>query len=86
MLRCKEKDIHAIRSSQRGKLVSESLFKSSPPEPAAYIAAAQQIFHSAFFVAVQKMIAAQVTGAAYLQQIMDIPLSDATALHRELCR
>lgn len=86
MLRCKEKDIHAIRSSQRGKLVSESLFKSSPPEPAAYIEAAQQIFHSAFFVAVQKMIAAQDTGAAYLQQIMDIPLSDATALHKELCR
>ena len=86
MLRCKEKDIHAIRSSQRGKLVSESLFKSSPPEPAAYIEAAQQIFHSAFFVAVQKMIAAQGTGAAYLQQIMDIPLSDATALHKELCR
>jgi transcriptional regulator with XRE-family HTH domain len=86
MLRCKEKDIHAIRSSQRGKLVSESLFKSSPPEPAAYIAAAQQIFHSAFFIAVQKMIAAQGTGAAYLQQIMDIPLSDATALHKELCR
>lgn len=86
MLRCKEKDIHAIRSSQRGKLVRESLFKSSPPEPAAYIEAAQQIFHSAFFVAVQKMIAAQGTGAAYLQQIMDIPLSDATALHKELCR
>jgi transcriptional regulator with XRE-family HTH domain len=86
ILRCKEKDIHAIRSSLRGKLVSESVLKSSPPEPTDYVAAAEKIFHSAFFVAVQKMIAAQGTGPTYLQQIMDIPLSDATALHKELCR
>ena len=83
-LRCKDTDIHAIRNSQRGKLISEILFKPTPPEPAAYVAAAQNVFRSAFFTAVQRMIKDQGTGPGYLQQIMDIPMADAVALHREL--
>lgn len=83
-LRCKEANIHAVRNSQRGKLISEVLFEPSPPEPAAYIAAAQKVFRSVFFIAVQKMIKEQGTGPGYLQQIMDIPMSDAATLHREL--
>lgn len=83
-LRCKEADIHAVRNSQRGKLISEVLFEETPPEPAAYIAAAQKVFRSVFFIAVQKMIKSQGTGLGYLQQIMDIPMSDAATLHREL--
>jgi len=83
-LRCKDADIHAVRNSQRGKLISEVLFESTPPEPAAYIAAAQTVFRSVFFIAVQKMIKSQGTGPGYLQQIMDIPMSDAATLHREL--
>lgn len=86
LLRSKEKDIHAIRNSQRGKLMSEILFESNAPEASAYIDAAQRVFHSGFFVAIQKMIKAEGPGPSYLQQIMDIPLSDATALHKELCR
>ena len=70
--------------SQRGKLISEVLFDPTPPEPAAYIAAAQKVFRSVFFIAVQKMIKEQGTGPGYLQQIMDIPMSDAATLHREL--
>lgn len=58
-LRCRETDIHAIRNSQRGKLVSESLFEPTPPEPAAYIAAAQNQFRSAFFAALQRMVRAR---------------------------
>ena len=85
-LRCKDTDIHAIRNVQRGKLISEVLFEPTPPEPAAYIAAAQNVFRSAFFVALQRMIKDQGTGAGYLQQIMDIPMHDATVLHRELRR
>jgi transcriptional regulator with XRE-family HTH domain len=83
-LHCKEKDIHAIRNSQRGKLISEILFGPTPPEPSAYIATAQNVFRSSIFVALQAMIKDQGTGPGYLQQIMDIPMSDATALHREL--
>ena len=85
-LRCKDGDIHAVRNSQRGQLISEVLFEPTPPEPAAYIAAAQTVFRSVFFIAVKKMIKDQGTGPGYLQQIMDIPMSDAAILHRELSR
>jgi transcriptional regulator with XRE-family HTH domain len=86
LLRCKDTDIHAIRNSQRGKLVSEILFEPTPPEPSAYIAAAQNVFRSAFFPALQRMIKSKGTGAGYVQQIMDIPMQDAVALHGELSR
>lgn len=85
-LRCKDADIHAIRNSQRGKLISEVLFEPAPPEPSAYIAAAQNVFRSTFFIALQRMIKDRGTGAGYLQQIMDIPVQDAAALHGELSR
>lgn len=85
-LRCKSNDIHAIRNGIRGRLVSEILFEPVPPEPAAYIAAAHNTFRSAFFPALQRMIKAKGTGPGYLQQVMDIPLQDAAALHGELSR
>ena len=85
-LRIKNTDIHAVRNSQRGKLVSEILFAPTPPEPAAYVAAAQNVFRSAFFTALQRMVKGKGTGAGYVQQIMDIPMQDAVALHGELSR
>jgi transcriptional regulator with XRE-family HTH domain len=85
-LRCKETDIHAVRNSQRGKLVSEILFEPTPPEPAAYIAAATNVFRSTFFTALQRMIKTRGTGDGYVQQIMDIPMQDAAALYGELSR
>ena len=85
-LRSKDADIHAVRNSQRGKLVSETLFAPSPPSPAAYIAASQNVFRSEFFPALQRMIKSNGTGAGYVQQIMDIPKQDAASLHGELCR
>jgi transcriptional regulator with XRE-family HTH domain len=86
VLRSKEIDIHAIRNRERGKLVSETLFAPVPPEPGAYIAAAQNVFRSGFFSALQRMIKSKGTAAGYVQQIMDIPMQDATALHGELIR
>jgi transcriptional regulator with XRE-family HTH domain len=86
VLRCKEKDVHAIRQVQRGKLMSEILFKDSPPATSAYLTVTQQVFKSDFFVALKKMISQLGTGPGYLQQIMDISISDALTLHRELCR
>jgi len=86
LLRCEASGIHAVRNSQRGKLVSEILFEPTPPEPVAYIAAAANVFRSTFFTALQRMIKSRGTGAGYVQQIMDIPMQDAVALHGELGR
>ena len=85
-LRCKDTDIHAIRNNSRGKLVSETLFEPTPPEPAAYIAAAENVFRSTFFIALKRMFKEQGTGAGYLHQIMDIAMQDAATLHGELSR
>ncbi|WP_213959583.1 XRE family transcriptional regulator [Variovorax sp. dw_954] len=85
-LRCKDTDVHAIRNVSRGKLISETLFEPTPPEPTAYIAAAENVFRSTFFIALKRMIKEQGTGAGYLQQIMDIAMQDAVTLHGELSR
>ncbi len=85
-LRCKDTDIHAIRNNSRGKLVSETLFEPTPPEPAAYIAAAENVFRSTFFSALKRMLKEQGTGVGYLHQIMDIAMQDAATLHEELSR
>lgn len=85
-LRCTDREIHAIRNSQRGKLVSESLFEPTPPGPQAYIAAAHNQFDSAFFPALQRMIKSRGVGPGYVQQVMDISMQDAVELHGELSR
>lgn len=79
-------EIHAVRNLKPGMLVSESLFKPMPPEPLAYIAAAENVFRSTFFTAIKRYLGQHGTGPGYLQQIMDIPMQDAHALHAELSR
>ena len=79
-------EIHKLRNWQRGKLVSESLFAPLPPEPAAYLAAAERQFRSDFFQALRRMVQEKQTGPGYLQQVMDIPMQDALALYGELTR
>jgi hypothetical protein len=79
-------EIHAMRNAQRGKLLSELLFAPLPPAPSAYLAAAEHQFHSSFFPALRRMVQEKQTGAGYIQQIMDIPMQDALALHGELTR
>lgn len=79
-------EIHKLRNWQRGKLVSESLFAPLPPEPAAYLAAAERQFRSDFFHALRRMVQEKQTGPGYLQQVMDIPMQDAFALYGELTR
>lgn len=86
LLKHAEIDIHKMRNSQRGKLVSETLFAPLPPSPSAYLAAAERQFHSDFFQALRRMVQAKQTGAGYVQQVMDIPMQDALALHGELAR
>jgi transcriptional regulator with XRE-family HTH domain len=81
-----EKQIHVARTVNRGELVSETLFQPRPPEPGTYIAAARNLFETQFFEALQRMLREHGTGIGYLQQIMDLSIADATALHRELLR
>ncbi len=83
-LQLPESQLHAVRSNQRNGLVSESLFKPMPPSADALIAVAANLFSSGFFVALKTMLLERGTGPGYLQQILDIGLQDATALHRAL--
>lgn len=85
-LQIPEKQIHVARAIVRGDLVSETLFKPLPPDPSTYIAAARNLFETQFFEALQRMLREHGTGVGYLQQILDLSITDATALHGELLR
>jgi transcriptional regulator with XRE-family HTH domain len=86
LLELNEKDVHAMRNHQRGALVSSLLFDPLPPEPSAYVAAAHNVFGSEFFNALRRLLHAHGTGPGYVQQLLDIPMSDAAALHLTLTR
>lgn len=85
-LKVSDGDVHAARANDRGELVSDALFKPQPPDPETYIASAANVFESSFFVALQAMLRDRNTGAGYVQQILDIALPDAQAVHAELMR
>ena len=84
LLQLPESQLHAVRSNQHNGLVSESLFKPLPPSAEGLIAVAANLFSSVFFVALQTMLLERGTGLGYVQQVLDIGLRDATALHRAL--
>lgn len=79
-------DIHAVRNADRGPLVSQLLFDPLPPEAATYLAAAHASFGSEFFNALRRLLKAEGAGPGYVQQILDVPLADAVALHQVLTR
>jgi hypothetical protein len=83
-LHTREQMIHAIRNSDRGKLISEILLSPLPPEPERYIAACENSFQSGFFTALKQMLLESDTGPAYIQQILDVPRRDAISLYKEL--
>lgn len=83
-LTIEDKQVHAVRNQMRSGLVSEVLFKPAPPEAGELIAATANVFRSDFFLALKALLADRGTGAGYLQQILDIGLQDASALHQSL--
>lgn len=85
-LRVQEAEIHPLRNSMRGELVSEILFRPTPPDANMYIAASREVFGTDFFDALGKMIAECETGPGYIQQMLNISLKDAVALRTELMR
>jgi len=86
LLKHTDLQIHAIRSMQRGGTVSATLFDPLPAESGAYVAAVKNVFRSSFFESLQRMVKSKQTGPGYIQQVMDIPMQDAIALHGELSR
>ena len=85
-LKATDQDIHAVRNNMRDALVSEALFKPLPPDPTAYVAATHNVFKSSFFIALQRMLRERGTAIGYIQQVLDVSLRDATALHVELLK
>lgn len=83
-LRTPEKTIHAVRNSGAAPLVSQALFDPMPPQPAQYIAACENVFQTDFFATLARMIHENGTGASYVQQVLDMSVQDAMALHEEL--
>lgn len=84
LLQLSDVQVHAVRSNQHNGLVSEALFKPLPPSAEALIAVTANLFCSGFFAALKTMLVERETGPGYLQQVMDIGLQDATALHLAL--
>jgi transcriptional regulator with XRE-family HTH domain len=87
-LKVSPQEVHAARNSDgiRGDLVSATLFRPIPPDPATYIASAQGVFQSSFFTALQAMLRERGTGAGYVQQVLSVALPDAQAVYDELTR
>ncbi|MBE9516901.1 MAG: ImmA/IrrE family metallo-endopeptidase [Proteobacteria bacterium] len=79
-----DRAIHMVRNSISGPLVSEALFDPMPPSSKQYIANAENNFRSTFFDALKQMILDKGTESGYLQQILDLSIGDAQALHEEL--
>ena len=79
-----DRAIHMVRNSISGPLVSEALFSPMPPSPKQYIANAENNFRSTFFQALKQMILDKGTEPGYLQQVLDLSIGDAQALHEEL--
>jgi transcriptional regulator with XRE-family HTH domain len=77
-------EVHAVRSNQRQGLVSEAFFKPQPPHAEGLIALTANLFSSDFFIALKTLLLERGTGPGYVQQILDMGLQDATALHRSL--
>ena len=75
-------DIHKIRARNK-VLVSERLFKPSPPEVMEYISLCEKEFDPTFFNALRQMIRDGVE-APYIQQVLGVSKLDSIAIHQEL--
>ncbi len=79
-----EKNIHIVRNTNFGPLISEALFDPLPPTSSNYVTACENIFQSDFFSALKKLLRDRKTGPSFLQQLLDVPIRDAHALYEEL--
>ena len=84
LLELSDAQIHAVRNSQHNGLVSEALFKPMPPNAEGLIAVTENLFSSGFYIALRALLIDKGTGVGYVQQVLDVGLRDATALHYAL--
>jgi transcriptional regulator with XRE-family HTH domain len=64
--------------------VSKLLFGDASPKPGQYVKTIKEAFDTPFFDILTSHLKASGDTAVYLQQVMDISLADAKALHAEL--
>jgi transcriptional regulator with XRE-family HTH domain/Zn-dependent peptidase ImmA (M78 family) len=76
--------IHKFRNGNASPLLSKVLFDNEPPSAKVYIATCESIFKCQLVAALRGMIKTRSIGATYVSQVLDIPLSDASAIHSEL--
>lgn len=84
LLAVDQRQLHSTRNGLRNGLVTEALFQPAPPKAEELIAITERLFRSPFFVALKQMLVEHGTGPGYLQQILDMGLQDAKALHETL--
>jgi transcriptional regulator with XRE-family HTH domain len=66
-------------------LVSECLFETDTPAPGQYVASARDCFDSPFFEILKNFVVEHRKSASFLQNLLNIPLTDAQGVHEELC-
>jgi len=76
--------LHGSRNKGKPVMVSETLYNPLPADPETFISSVEREFKSDFFLALRRMIKDKGTGPGYLKSILDVPMLDAEALHREL--
>jgi len=64
--------------------VRESLFPGGAPDPVAYLQKAEQVFATAFFVALKRYLVESKRPAGFVKELLDVPLVDAKAIHAAL--
>lgn len=83
-LRVDDKAIHMVRNNITGPLVADAIFERLPPSAKHYIANAENKFETSFFTAMSRLIQEKGVGSGYLQQVLDLPITDALELYQEL--
>ncbi|KAA0086078.1 helix-turn-helix domain-containing protein [Trinickia soli] len=79
-----ETAIHKFRNGNASSLVSAALFGDEAPTAKVYVHACEEIFRCQLFSALRAIIKMRSVGPTFVHQVLDIPLSDASAIHAEL--
>ncbi len=83
-----ENNIHAITANikeQSPKRISDLLFGYEDPTPGNYVSMTKELFQSDFFDILRTYNKKSSIPSAYLHEVLDMPLTDAKELQRELC-
>ncbi len=71
--------------SRQHSTVSQSLFENKKPTAAEYMSCSKKLFQSPFFDALASFLKEQKQSAAFIQNLLNLPLTDTQYLYEELC-